>query len=85
MYSISGAAHFYGVADYGIIVHRQEDEDGKFLENSEIYIDKVRHQHLGKRGMAEYAYNSQNGRYSDLRDGIPQHDDSNWLEGLEEK
>jgi len=85
MYSISGSAHFYNIPEYGIVVHRQEDEDGNFLENTEVYIEKVRFGHLGKRGMSEYAYNSQNGRYSNLVNDTPMHDNSNWLEGLEEK
>lgn len=64
LYDIAGSAHFYNMADYGIIVHRDRVNDCV-----EIKIQKVRFQHLGNVGAAKMKYNINNGRYSPLEDG----------------
>lgn len=49
MYSISGSGDWYNMADYGIIVHRERDENTKELKNEPtITIAKVKNFKLGK-------------------------------------
>lgn len=75
LYDISGSAHFYNKADYGITVHRNFD-DGY----TEVSVEKVRFRHLGKKGTAKFKYNLANGRYVPFEDGTqPQWDDTNHL------
>lgn len=77
LYDISGSAHFYNKADYGITVHRNFDED-----TTEVYVQKVRFRHLGKKGMAKFKYNINNGRYVPvpiLTGEQPQWDNTNHL------
>lgn len=58
LYDISGSAHFYNKADFGITVHRNFDDD-----YTEVLVQKVRFRHLGKKGSAKFKYNINNGRY----------------------
>ena len=49
MYSISGSGDWYNMADYGIIVHRDRNEDTKELSNEPtITVAKVKNFRLGK-------------------------------------
>lgn len=49
MYSISGSGDWYNMADYGIIVHRERDENTKELKNEPIItIAKVKNFKLGR-------------------------------------
>ena len=58
MYDISGSAHFYNMADYGLAVARD------YVNQSvEVHIQKVKFKHLGENGMATFKYNFPNGRY----------------------
>lgn len=76
LYSISGSAHFYNKADYGIVVHRNRAN-----ETVEIYVKKVRFRHLGKCGVALFKYDMYNGRYTPFVDGKePVWDNSNHLQ-----
>lgn len=59
LYDIAGLAHFYNMADYGIVVHRDR------VENIvEIRVSKVRFKHMGMVGTAKMWYNVENGRYT---------------------
>lgn len=66
LYDISGSAHFYNKAFYGLSVYRRNDI-------SEVYVQKVKFKHLGETGggKAEFRYNINNGRFSDIpQDGF---------------
>lgn len=58
LYDISGSANFFNKADFGIVVHR--DRDNNIVE---IHIQKVKFRHLGEPGLALFKYNINNGRY----------------------
>ena len=60
-YDISGSAHWANKADFVITVHRPDD----YGQISEIYISKVRHKWLGKKGVVKLRYNPATGEYSD--------------------
>lgn len=77
LYDISGSAHFYNKADFGITVHRDFDND-----LTEVYVQKVRFRHLGKKGVAKFKYNLTNGRYvpaPEIQGELPQWDNTNHL------
>jgi twinkle protein len=77
LYDISGSAHFYNKADFGITVHRDFDND-----LTEVYVQKVRFRHLGKKGVAKFKYNLTNGRYvpaPEITGELPQWDNTNHL------
>lgn len=59
LYDISGSAHFFNKADFGIVVHRDRANDAV-----EIHVEKVKFRHLGEPGIATMKYNINNGRYS---------------------
>jgi twinkle protein len=79
LYDISGSAHFYNMSDYGIVVHREKDENGKMVNDVDIYVQKVKFNHLGQQGCAELCYNYNNGRY-EKRGDVNDLDNSNWLQ-----
>ena len=74
LYSISGSAHFYNKADYGISVYRN-DEAG----NVEVHIQKVKFKHLGNTGVGYLQYNLINGRYIEFVSGQSNWDSNNHL------
>lgn len=48
MYSISGSGDWYNMADYGIIIHRErQQQDGKLSNYPTIFIEKVKNSFLG--------------------------------------
>tara|TARA_R110000796_G_scaffold217380_1_gene333446 strand:+ start:776 stop:2533 length:1758 start_codon:yes stop_codon:yes gene_type:complete len=62
MYDISGSAHWHNMADVGICVHRNFDEDKTI-----IYLKKVREQGLyGEIGEALFTYNVETKNYSEV-------------------
>lgn len=75
LYDISGSAHFFNKADFGICVHRDREAD-----EVHIYVQKVKFRHLGECGVAKFRYNVNNGRYTPY-DGYsdPQWDNSDHL------
>lgn len=75
LYDISGSAHFYNKADFGIVVHRNRIEN-----TTEVHIQKVKFRHLGECGMVQFKYNLNNGRYTPYTIGTePQWDNSNHI------
>lgn len=48
LYSISGSSDWYNMADYGIIVHRSRQADGKLDNCPLIFVEKVKNFFLGK-------------------------------------
>lgn len=75
LYNINGSSYFYNKTDMGMTVYRNFD-----TETVDIYVNKVKFEHLGKIGVCTLKYNVLNGRYQDMlsisRDGW---DNSNWL------
>ena len=48
LYSISGSAHWFNFADYGVVVHRNKDEEtGKFKGFTDVIVEKVKNRHIG--------------------------------------
>lgn len=75
LYDISGSAHFFNKADFGIVVHRD-----RVNNTVEIRIEKVKFRHLGEPGVALMKYNLNNGRYVPYYNGVePQWDNTNHL------
>lgn len=59
LYDISGSAHWFNKIDYGIVVHRNREDN-----TVEVHVDKVKFRHLGEVGVCLFKYNINNGRYS---------------------
>lgn len=74
LYDISGSAHFFNMADYGIVVHR--DRPNNLVE---IRVEKIRFKHLGGVGTAKLHYNLTNGRYAPHVKGPVAWDNTNHL------
>ncbi|MGN0237583.1 MAG: bifunctional DNA primase/helicase [Lepagella sp.] len=75
LYDISGSAHFFNKADFGIVVHRDKAND-----IVKIKIEKVKFRHLGMPGIAYMKYNLNNGRYTPYYNEIePNWDNTNHL------
>ncbi len=60
LYDINGSANFYNKADFGIIVHRERDENKNYTI---VRVEKVKFRHLGQPGEAYFKFNAINGRY----------------------
>ncbi len=81
LYDISGSAHFYNKADYGLVVHRNRQ-----MKNVMIKVEKVKFRHLGESGKAYFCYNGINGRYLPWEaNKTPAWDDSNYLSAIRKK
>jgi len=81
LYSISGSANFFNKTDGGITVYRNFEG-----ETVDIFVNKVKFEHLGKPGSCTLKYNVVNGRYQSISE-INQYgwDGRNWLEiGIEQ-
>ena len=75
LYDISGGAHFYNKADFGIVVHRNKAENC-----TEIHVQKVKFLYLGDKGMARFAFNLKSHRYTKIEyDNSIIWDNKNWL------
>lgn len=75
LYDIAGSAHFFNMADYGIIISRDKVE-----ETVEVGVRKVRFKHLGTVGKVLLKYNVNNGRYVEhVKDQPTAWDNSNHL------
>ncbi|MCR5266765.1 MAG: toprim domain-containing protein [Cyanobacteria bacterium RUI128] len=48
LYSISGSGDWYNMADYGIIVHRSRETNGKLSNYPFVFVEKVKNFFLGK-------------------------------------
>ena len=47
MYSISGSGDWYNMADYGIIIHRERNQEGKLSNMPVVFVEKVKNYFLG--------------------------------------
>lgn len=59
MRSISGSANFFNKADFGIVVHRQDDD------RVSVFIDKVRFDSNGTKGQLDFTYSKERRAYDD--------------------
>lgn len=76
LYDISGSANFFNKADFGIVVHRNREEN-----IVEVHVQKVKFRHLGEVGTALFKYNINNGRYVPYTVGVePEWDNGNHLQ-----
>ena len=60
-YDISGSANWRNKADNCLTVWRDEQEPGSPVK---VYVQKIRHKHIGKVGMAELLWDVRTGRYT---------------------
>jgi twinkle protein len=75
LYDVSGSANFFNKADAGLSVYRNFDTN-----IVEIYINKMKFEHIGKQGNCALKYNIRNGRYQSILDiNSRGWDESNWL------
>lgn len=58
LYSISGSAHFFNMTQNGMTVFRNYDTN-----KTEVHIQKVKWEHLGKIGAIEYVYDEETARF----------------------
>lgn len=58
MYDISGSAHFFNKADFGMVVARDKEKACTY-----VYVDKVKFRHLGEPGMGTFKFLPPNGRF----------------------
>ena len=74
LYDISGSAHFYNKAFFGLTVHRTGDF-------TELHVLKVKFRHLGepRGGIVTFRYNINSGRYVEYNDGQYVWDNRNHL------
>jgi len=78
LYDISGSAHFYNKADYGLSIYRLPNSDNTgYINSVQVHVQKVKFKHLGENGMVELRYNYNNGRFES--DSVDTWDNSNWL------
>lgn len=59
---VSGGAHWWNKADFGIVVHRDQAHGNQDVE---IHVQKARFKHLGKQGMVTLNYDRITGRYNE--------------------
>ena len=75
-YSVKGGGEFYDMSPHGILVHRDYD-DGTV----KVKVLKVKFSNLGEnQAHATYCWDVNNGRYTKTRDGIPEWDNSCWID-----
>lgn len=67
---ISDSAHFWNKSDNCITVHLPNDHDSNDVD---IYVQKIRFGHIGRRGMVTLKYDVTTGRYHQPPTPIPGH------------
>lgn len=63
MRSISGSANFYNKADFGLVIHRHEDD------TTTLFVDKVRFDSNGGRGKVQFVYDKAGREYTPIAGG----------------
>lgn len=80
LYDVSGSAHFYNKADYGLCIYRLSNATNTGFDNVvQIHVQKVKFKHLGECGMVELKYNYNNGRFENSNLTVDNWDNKNWL------
>lgn len=64
LYDISGSAHFYNKADFGLSVWRDVKNEN---EPTQVHVQKARFRWCGKPGMVELYFDVTNGRFGETR------------------
>jgi len=72
-YSISGSAHWYNRADFGLTMHRSD-------KASMLHVWKCRFAHQGRTGKAELTYDRATGGFSEP--GLPLPSDDSWMDDI---
>lgn len=62
LYDVADSAHFYNKADYGVVVHRPDDDSPEV----NIHVQKVRHYATGRKGICALRYDVTSGRYDEI-------------------
>ena len=75
LYDLMGSSNFFNKTHNGMCVYQRWDKEGK-KSVSEIYVQKVKFKHIGKKGMCEFHWNFKNGRYDHIS---KIEDNNNWL------
>jgi twinkle protein len=75
LYSISGSAHFFNMTQNGFTIFRN-----MVTEMTEVHFQKIKWEHLGETGMAEYIYHKDNARFYEPGDDPT----INWLTSQKE-
>jgi len=65
LYSISGSANFYNIADVGIVVYRdiEMSQYGTVEAGTYVHVQKVKHRFRGKLGVAAFNFDTFSGRF----------------------
>jgi len=71
LYDIAGSSNWYNKPDIGICFYRNFNTG-----NSEVYVQKMKYDHLGKQGLVQMKYNPANGRFHGTSSS---YNNSNWL------
>jgi twinkle protein len=75
-YDVKGGGEFYDMSPHGILVHRDYD-----VGTVMIKVLKVKFANLGEnQAFVTYSWNVNNGRYTRIRDGMPQWDNKCWID-----
>lgn len=74
-YSISGSAHFYNRADFGVTIQRKMDQ-------SVFHVWKCRFPWQGQLGAVPLVYDKTTGGYKEAGE-VAEEDDGKWLEGFD--
>jgi twinkle protein len=75
MYDVNGSANFYNMPDYGICIYRHFGKDPKI----DINVLKVKWNHLGDGGTAEFMYNYNNYRLEKMGSTVDQWNNKSYL------
>jgi twinkle protein len=71
LYDVAGSANFYNQVDNGMTIYRDFKN-----QITSVYIQKVKFRHIGELGEAQFKYNLQNGRYSEIGEPL---DDASYI------
>jgi twinkle protein len=71
LYDVAGSANFYNQVDNGITIYRDFKN-----EVTDVHVQKVKFRHIGELGQAQFRYNLQNGRYSEVGENF---DDNSYI------
>lgn len=65
LYDIAASANWRNKADCGIILHREQMDDGSLSDTVGVYVDKIRFSAVGRIGRTKLVYSPITGRYSE--------------------
>ena len=75
-YDVKGGGEFYDMSPHGILVHRDYDTGTVMVK-----VLKVKFANLGEnQAHTTYCWNVNNGRYTKIKDGMPQWDNKCWID-----